>query len=54
MISYTDDTNILSIGITFVFLIFNTVFAVLTSLIYKSRTLLLFSFIFAFINPLLI
>lgn len=54
LISYTDDTNILSIGITFVFLIFNTVFAVLTSLIYKSRTLLLFSFIFAFINPLLI
>ncbi len=50
----SSDINILSITTTFLFLIFNTVFAVLTSLIYKSRTLLLFSFIIAFINPLLI
>lgn len=39
---------------TFVFLIFNTVFAVITSIVYKSRTLLLFSFIFAYLNPFLI
>ena len=46
--------NVLSIWTTFLFLIFNTVFAVVTSLVYQSRTLLLFSFLFAFINPLLI
>jgi len=46
--------NILSTWATFLFLIFNTVFAVVTSLVYNSRTLLLFSFIFAFINPLLV
>ena len=50
----TLDNNILSIWTTFFFLIFNTAFAVVTSLLYKSRTLLLFSFIFAFINPLLV
>lgn len=48
------DNNILSVWTTFLFLILNTVFAVTTSLVYKSRTLLLFSFIFAFINPLLV
>ncbi|MFK7779655.1 MAG: DUF2339 domain-containing protein [Candidatus Gracilibacteria bacterium] len=48
------DNNILTTGTTFLFLIFNTVFAVVTALVYKSRTLLLFSFIFAFINPLLV
>ena len=48
------DNNILTTWTTFLFLIFNTVFAVVTSLVYKSRTLLLFSFIFAFINPLLV
>ncbi|MDD3646404.1 MAG: DUF2339 domain-containing protein [Candidatus Gracilibacteria bacterium] len=48
------DNSYLQIGTTFLFLIFNTVFAVVTSLLYKSRTLLLFSFIFAFLNPLLI
>jgi len=48
------DNNILTTGTTFLFLIINTIFAVVTSLVYKSRTLLLFSFIFAFINPLLI
>lgn len=46
--------NFLSDTTTFLFLIFNTVFAVVTSLVYKSRTLLLFSFIFAFLNPFLI
>ncbi len=39
---------------TFLFLILNTIFWVLTSLIYKSKTLLLFSFIFAYLNPLII
>ena len=39
---------------TFVFLILNTIFAVLTSIIYKSKVLLIFSFIFAYLNPLLI
>jgi len=48
------DNNLLSIWTTFIFLIFNTLFAVVTSLVYQSRTLLLFSFIFAFLNPLLI
>lgn len=48
------DNSYLQIWTTFLFLIFNTVFAVVTSLLYKSRTLLLFSFIFAFLNPLLI
>jgi len=48
------DNNILSTWVTFLFLIFNTIFAVVTSLVYKSRTLLLFSFIFAFINPFLV
>lgn len=46
--------NLLWEWITFVFLILNTLFAVATSLVYKSRTLLLFSFIFAFINPILV
>lgn len=46
--------NLLWEWITFVFLILNTLFAVVTSLVYKSRTLLLFSFIFAFINPILV
>jgi len=45
---------ILSTWITFLFLILNTVFWVVTSLLYKSRTLLLFSFIFAYLNPLIV
>ncbi|MDD5770386.1 MAG: DUF2339 domain-containing protein, partial [Candidatus Gracilibacteria bacterium] len=40
-------------GITFGFLILNTVFSVLTSYIYNSKNLLLFSIIFAFIIPFL-
>jgi len=48
------DDSILEVWTTFLFLIFNTGLAVITSLVYKSRTLLLFSFIFALLNPLLI
>lgn len=48
------DNNILTVWTTFLLLILNTIFAVVTSLVYKSRTLLLFSFLFAFINPLLV
>jgi len=36
------------------FLVMNTVFAIVTSLVYKSQALLIFSFIFAYLNPLLI
>ena len=39
---------------TFLLLILNTVFAVLTALFYQSRTLLVFSFLFAYANPLLL
>lgn len=45
---------VLTEGTTFLFLILNTVFAIVTSLVYKSKTLLLFSFIFAYLNPFLI
>lgn len=38
---------------TLLFLVLNTIFWVVTSLVYNSRTLLLFSFIFAYINPFL-
>lgn len=40
--------------ITFLFLILNTILAIITSLLYKSKTILIFSFIFAYLNPLLI
>lgn len=46
--------NLLPVSITFLFLILNTIFAVSASLVYKSHTLLIFSFIFAYINPLLL
>ncbi len=39
---------------TFLFLILNTVFWILTSIIYKSKTLLIFSFVFAYLNPFII
>ena len=48
------DEEFLSSWITFFFLILNTIFAIVTSFVYKSNTLLLFSFIFAYINPFLI
>ncbi len=41
-------------SLTFIFLILNTVFGVVTSLAYQSKTMLLFSFIFAYLNPFLI
>lgn len=41
-------------GITLIFLILNTVFAVVTSLVYNSSNLLLFSIIIAYINPFLL
>ncbi|EKE27332.1 MAG: hypothetical protein ACD_3C00223G0009 [uncultured bacterium (gcode 4)] len=47
-------STILSEWMTFFFLILNTIFAITTSLVYKSKTLLLFSFAFAFLNPFLV
>jgi len=47
-------TPLLSTWVTFLFLILNTLFWVVTSFVYKSKTLLIFSFIFAYLNPLLI
>ncbi|MDD4530492.1 MAG: DUF2339 domain-containing protein [Candidatus Gracilibacteria bacterium] len=53
-----DETNsgntLTSEGTTFIFLILNTIFSVVISLSYKSKNLLLFSFVFAYLNPLLI
>lgn len=51
--SFTDNM-LFSEGVTFLLLIFNTVFAVITSLVYKSHSLLFFSFVFAYLNPFLI
>ena len=48
------DDWFLTEGVTFLLLIFNTVFWVVTSLVYQSRTLLIFSFVFAFVNPFII
>lgn len=48
------DNWYLSDWTTFIFLILNTVFWVLTSLLYNSKTLLIFSFIFAYLNPFII
>lgn len=48
-----NSTEFFSTWVTFLFLILNTIFWVVTSLVYKSKTMLLFSFIFAFINPFL-
>jgi len=45
---------LLTWGITFLFLILNTVFGVVTSLVYQSRILLIFAFVFAYLNPLLL
>lgn len=39
---------------TLVFLILNTLFAVVTALVYISRVFLIFSFIFAYLIPFLI
>lgn len=40
--------------ITFFLLILNTIFGIVISLVYKSRTLLVFSFLFAYVNPFII
>ncbi len=48
------DDGFLSQTTTFILLILNTVFAILTSISYKSQTLLIFGFIVAYLNPLLI
>lgn len=48
------ESSFLSVASTFMFLILNTVLAVTTSLVYKSQSLLIFSFVFAYINPLLV
>lgn len=45
---------LLSQGTTFIMLICNTLLAVITWMIYRSNTLLLFSFVCAFLNPLLV
>lgn len=49
-----DDGGILDITATFLLLIINTFFAVGTAIKYKSRILLIFAFIFAYLNPLLL
>lgn len=50
----TSNSTLLSVSVTLMFLILNTLFAVVTSLVYNSRPLLIFAFIFAYINPFLI
>lgn len=45
---------IFSEGITFLLLIANTIFAVASSLVYRSHILLFFSFLVAYLNPFLI
>lgn len=50
----TNSSSILTEWTTFLFLIINTILAIVTSLVYKSKNLLLFSFVFAFLNPFLI
>jgi len=48
------DSWYLSEWTTMLFLVLNTIFAIVTSLVYKSQTLLIFSFVFAYLNPMLI
>lgn len=48
------ETWILSSFITFIFLILNTILSVITSFVYKSKSLLLFSLIFSYTIPFLI
>ncbi len=49
----TDD-GFLSDTMTLIFLLFNTIFAVFTALVYSSRTFLIFSFVFAYLIPFLV
>jgi len=51
---WTNADPFLSEWLTFILLILNTIFAITTSLVYKSNNLLIFAFIFAYINPFLI
>jgi len=46
--------NFLSEGVTLLFLILNTIFAVVVSLVYQAHSLLFFSFVIAYLNPFLI
>ncbi|QQS59351.1 DUF2339 domain-containing protein [Candidatus Peregrinibacteria bacterium] len=48
------DAVILSEGVTFFLLLLNTVFSVVTALVYRSNILLFFSFVFAYFIPFLI
>lgn len=48
------ENTILSETTTFLFLILNTIFGIVTSLVYKSEALLFFSFVVAYLNPFLI
>ncbi len=43
----------MSSSITFMLLVFNTIFSVLTAFIYKSKNLLLFSLVFSYVIPFL-
>lgn len=52
--TWIDSDPYFSAATTFVFLILNTLFAVLTSLYYKSWVLLVFSFLAAYFNPFLV
>lgn len=49
-----DNDGYLSSGITFVLLLLNTAFSVLTSYIYNSKNLLLFSIFFSYLIPFLV
>ncbi|MDA9129017.1 DUF2339 domain-containing protein [Candidatus Gracilibacteria bacterium] len=46
--------TLLTVSTTFIFLILNTIFAVVTALVYNSRPLLIFAFLFAYANPFLL
>lgn len=48
-----DNSWFLSAWLTFLLLILNTIFSIVTSFVYSSKHLLLFSFIFAYIIPLI-
>lgn len=48
------DSSVLSDSITLIFLLLNTLFAVVTALVYSSRTFLIFSFVFAYLIPFLV
>ena len=52
-IAENSSAGLLSSTATFILLILNTIFAVATSLVYKSRNILLFGFAFAYLNPFL-